>query len=76
MVQKPKHQPILVILALMSFVLSACQPPLVQSTEQSGVVAIDEPAPSLTDLQNIAELQAAFNAHQGTPRIILLLSPT
>jgi hypothetical protein len=30
----------------------------------------------LTDLHSVAELQARFNADVGTPRLILLLSPT
>jgi len=31
---------------------------------------------SLTDLQNIEQLQAQFNRDQGSPRLILLVSPT
>ncbi len=34
------------------------------------------PGVVLTDLHNVADLQARFNADVGTPRLILLLSPT
>jgi len=31
---------------------------------------------TLTDLNDLEELRAAFNREQGTPRLLLLLSPT
>jgi len=31
---------------------------------------------ALTDLNDLEELRAAFNREQGTPRLLLLLSPT
>ncbi len=34
------------------------------------------PGVVLTDLHTVADLQARFNADAGTPRLILLLSPT
>lgn len=34
------------------------------------------PAATLTDLNRIDQLRAAFNQADGTPRLILLLSPT
>ena len=33
-------------------------------------------APTLHDLQNIAELRSAFDTDRGAVRIVLLLSPT
>ena len=36
----------------------------------------DEPTTSLEDLQDVAQLQTMFNKDAGTPRLILLLSPT
>lgn len=30
----------------------------------------------LTDVSDIAQLRTAFNSHPGTPRLILLASPT
>jgi hypothetical protein len=32
--------------------------------------------PALAELTGIRELQAAFDAHQGEPRLLILLSPT
>jgi hypothetical protein len=34
------------------------------------------PAAVLEDLQDVEQLAALFNEHEGTPRLILLLSPT
>jgi hypothetical protein len=34
------------------------------------------PALPVHDLSNVGQLQTAFNAGQGTPRLILLFSPT
>ena len=30
----------------------------------------------LTDIDGVEQLSSEFNAHQGSPRLILLLSPT
>lgn len=30
----------------------------------------------VTELKDVAQLRAAFNAHQGAPRLIVLASPT
>jgi hypothetical protein len=32
--------------------------------------------PAVPQLRNIDQLRAAFNAHSGVPRLIVLLSPT
>jgi hypothetical protein len=32
--------------------------------------------PALPELTSMRELQAAFDAHQGEPRLLILLSPT
>lgn len=34
------------------------------------------PAASVTDVTNISQLRAAFNADEGSPRLVVLLSPT
>lgn len=34
------------------------------------------PQATLTDLKDLGQLQAAFNEASGSPRLILLLSPT
>jgi hypothetical protein len=34
------------------------------------------PALAVHDLNSVSQLQTAFNAGQGTPRLILLFSPT
>lgn len=34
------------------------------------------PAATLGDLQDVEQLAALFNEHEGVPRLILLLSPT
>ncbi|HEV8650652.1 MAG TPA: hypothetical protein VG276_14920 [Actinomycetes bacterium] len=34
------------------------------------------PAVALADLQGVEDLRARFNADQGVPRLLLLLSPT
>jgi hypothetical protein len=36
----------------------------------------NRPAASVTDLGGVSDLQAAFNQAQGSPRLLLLLSPT
>jgi hypothetical protein len=38
--------------------------------------ATNAPAAKLTDLRSIDQLKDAFNTAQGTPRLVLLLSPT
>jgi hypothetical protein len=44
----------------------------------AGAVGLWRPASDvvLTDINNIAELSARFNQDKGTPRLVLLLSPT
>ena len=43
---------------------------------RDSVSAHAEAAPALVDLTSAADLRAQFNADQGQPRLILLLSPT
>lgn len=44
----------------------------------AGVIGYLKPNPdvTLTDLNNVEELRARFNQDKGTPRLLLLLSPT
>lgn len=42
----------------------------------SEAIPIAEFTPALTDLADLSELKAVFNAHPDVPRLILLLSPT
>lgn len=44
----------------------------------AGVIGSLKPDPgvTLTDLNNIDELRARFNQDNGSPRLLLLLSPT
>ena len=44
--------------------------------ELAGRLAESGPEAQLSDLHDLGQLQAAFNASAGTPRLILLLSPT
>jgi hypothetical protein len=36
----------------------------------------DEPAKALTDMHSMDDLRARFNEDAGSPRLVLLLSPT
>ncbi len=36
----------------------------------------DEPAKALTDMNSMDDLRARFNEDAGSPRLVLLLSPT
>ena len=36
----------------------------------------DEPAKALADMRSMEDLRARFNAGAGSPRLVLLLSPT
>ena len=44
----------------------------------AGVIGSLRPNPgtALTNLNNVEELRARFNQEKGTPRLLLLLSPT
>lgn len=66
-------------------VLSACQLLPSEPVRQGEVVAAEPTAtptveaefvPNLTDMRDMAALQADFNAYPDMPRLILLLSPT
>lgn len=69
--------PLLVLAA--SLFLGACQliiPPLGQVEEAPVEEVATAFIPALTELNEISQLQAAFNAYPDAPRLILLLSPT
>ncbi|MEZ4713930.1 MAG: hypothetical protein R3A44_42490 [Caldilineaceae bacterium] len=66
-------------------VLAACRPLPSEPVRQVEVAAAEPTAtaikeaefvPTLTDMRDMAALQADFNAYPDTPRLILLLSPT
>jgi len=59
---------------LLLFVLPAAQRTAPGSIAGNGTPSV--PAPVLTDMQRIEDLQSRFNRDAGTPRLILLLSPT
>lgn len=63
----------LIALVLLVFVPLACGP--VSGSRGSGQ-ASHKPATSLEDLQDLTQLQTMFNKDAGTPRLVLLLSPT
>ena len=50
-------------------VFVACGDPKVETDDQASAVV-------LTDIHGVEELQARFNQDAGTPRLILLVSPT
>ena len=56
-------------------------PSTVPSTKTPATVTVAPgaapPAPlAVTDLRDLGQLQARFNADQGTPRLVLALAPT
>ena len=59
---------------LLLFVLPSAQPTTPGSMAGNGTLTA--PAPVLTDIQRIEDLQTRFNRDVGAPRLILLLSPT
>jgi len=38
--------------------------------------SLGDPAESISDIESLAELRNRFNADEGSPRLLLLLSPT
>ena len=56
------------------FVLPSAQRTAPGSVAGNGTPSV--PAPVLTDMQRIEDLQSRFNQDAGAPRLILLLSPT
>ena len=73
----------LLVVGLLTFSLglSACQVKPIQQLFPARlappkVITPDLSPVSLNDLTDLSQLQAAFNADQGSPRLILLLSPT
>ena len=66
---------------LFSLGLSACQLKPIQRADRARFapreVSIPDLSPvSLNNLTDLNQLQEAFNADRGSPRLILLLSPT
>jgi hypothetical protein len=45
-------------------------------SESSGGSAAKAKPPQVADLDSVLQLRAAFNDDRGTPRVLLLLSPT
>ena len=68
----------LLTLLLLPFALvaTACAPLQIQQIDRDDFIVVETPAPALVDLEDIDQLQAAFNIDHGAPRILLLLSPT
>jgi hypothetical protein len=59
-------------LILIAASLVACQlGGIVPSTGSPNTIA-----PALVDIQDIDQLQSRFNANAGSPRLVLLISPT
>ena len=58
--------------------LAACTGSPVPTTTSSSPTGSRSPAPTnrLRDLHSVNELKAAFNQYAGSPRLVLLLSPT
>ena len=65
-------------LGLITLVFLAAAPLACGSTSgsQGSGQTPNKPAASLEDLQDLSQLQTMFNKDTGTPRLILLLSPT
>ena len=38
--------------------------------------SLGDPAESISDIESLAELRNRFNADEGSPRLLLLMSPT
>lgn len=49
---------------------------LAACTSASGGPSADEPTATLRDLQGLDEFKSLFNEDKGTPRLVLLMSPT
>ena len=64
---------------LLTLVFAACGAPVPTTTLRpsvSGTLITATPAVILTDLNGPDDLKAQFNADNGVPRLILLVSPT
>ena len=75
--KRTNHQ-LLLFLVLFSLLMTtvACPQIVTQPAGQVDTAPVADPVPTLTDLYSVTEMQAVFNAHPDTPRLILLLSPT
>ena len=73
MMRCPKSTIGLITLVLLAAIPLACGP---ASGSLGSGQDPNKPATSLEDLQDLAQLQTMFNKDAGTPRLVLLLSPT
>jgi hypothetical protein len=65
------------ILGVIAFVLLGGAVALVQSLlGPIGGYGCDEPAKTLADMNSMGDLRTRFNEDTGSPRLVLLLSPT
>jgi hypothetical protein len=71
----------LLLFALIAALITWGPPSTGPSTKTPATVTLTSGAarpagPAVTDLRDVAQLQARFNADQGAPRLVLALAPT